>query len=146
MEEGITMLEQIRRAFVCKGTDIRTYSPLTLAYIGDAVFDLVIRTVVVQRANRPAEKLHKQTVKYVKAEAQSAMIQQLKEELTEEELAVYKRGRNAKSGSTAKNASVGDYRRATGMEALIGYLYLQDRMERVLELIRAGIEKTGMSI
>ena len=140
------MLEQIKETFACGETDIRAYSPLTLAYIGDAVFDLVIRTVVVERANRPAEKLHKQTVKFVKAEAQSAMILQLQEELTEEELAVYKRGRNAKSGSMAKNASVSDYRRATGMEALIGYLYLQGNMSRVLELIRRGIERTGMSI
>ena len=146
MEESMTMLEQIKETFACGEPDIRAYSPLTLAYIGDAVFDLVIRTVVVERANRPAEKLHKQTVKFVKAEAQSAMIVQLQEELTEEELAVYKRGRNAKSGSTAKNASVNDYRRATGMEALIGYLYLQGNMSRVLELIRRGIERTGMSI
>lgn len=140
------MLEQIKETFSCGETDIRAYSPLALAYIGDAVFDLVIRTVVVERANRSAEKLHKQTVKYVKAEAQSAMIRQLQEELTEEELSVYKRGRNAKSGSTAKNASVSDYRRATGMEALIGYLYLQGNMTRVLELIHTGIERTGMSI
>lgn len=140
------MLEQIKETFACGEADIRAYSPLTLAYIGDAVFDLVIRTVVVERANRPAEKLHKQTVKFVKAEAQSAMIMQLQEELTEEEVAVYKRGRNAKSGSMAKNASVSDYRRATGMEALIGYLYLQGNMSRVLELIRRGIERTGMSI
>lgn len=152
MEESVmtalqgSMLEQIKQTFDCKEVDVRTYSPLALAYIGDAVYDLVIRTVVVERANRAANELHKRTTKYVKAEAQADMIEALLEELTEEELAVYKRGRNAKSYTMAKNASMADYRKATGMEALIGYLYLQNRMDRVLELVRLGIDKTGRVI
>ncbi len=152
MEEGVktvvqsSIVEQIKQTFDCKEVDVRSYSPLTLAYIGDAVYDLIIRTVVVERANRAANELHKRTIKYVKAEAQADMIESLMEELTEEELAVYKRGRNAKSYTMAKNASMADYRKATGMEALIGYLYLQNRTDRILELVRLGIDKTGRSI
>lgn len=148
MEEGVrqSMLEQIKQTFECKEVDVRAYSPLTLAYIGDAVYDLIIRTVVVERANRAANELHKRTTKYVKAEAQADMIEALMEHLTEEELAVYKRGRNAKSYTMAKNATMADYRKATGMEALVGYLYLQNKMDRVLELVRLGIEKTGRTI
>lgn len=146
MEESISLLSQIKECFACKEQDIRAYSPLTLAYIGDAVYDLVIRSVVVERANRSNNDLHKKTTKYVKAEAQARMIMALKEELTEEETAVFKRGRNAKSYTTAKNASVGDYRRATGFEALMGYLYLTDQVPRMLTLIRRGIELAGMEI
>lgn len=148
MEESVksSMLEQIKQTFECKEVDVRAYSPLALAYIGDAVYDLIIRTVVVERANRAANELHKRTTKYVKAEAQADMIEALMEHLTEEEQAVYKRGRNAKSYTMAKNATMADYRKATGLEALIGYLYLQNKMDRVLELVRLGIEKTGRTI
>lgn len=146
MEESISLLRQIKAAFACKDVDVRTYSPLTLAYIGDGIYDLIIRTVVVERANRSANELHKRTTKYVKAQAQAAMISALEEYLTEEEEAIYKRGRNAKSYTTAKNASVGDYRKATGFEALMGYLYLEDKMERALELVKTAIEKLDMAL
>lgn len=146
MEENISLLRQIKTAFACKDVDVRTYSPLTLAYIGDGIYDLIIRTVVVERANRSANELHKRTTKYVKAQAQAAMISVLEEHLTEEEAAIYKRGRNAKSYTTAKNASVGDYRKATGFEALMGYLYLEDKMERALELVKTAIEKLDMAL
>lgn len=139
MEESITILDAIKREFDCKETDIRTYSPLTLAYIGDAVFDLVIRTIVVERGNKSANNLHKQTVAYVNARIQAKMVDALESELTEEELAVYHRGRNAKSYTTAKNASVIEYRKATGLEALCGYLYLSGQQERLLHLIHASI-------
>lgn len=144
MEESL--INQIKQCFDCGEQDIRSYSPLTLAYIGDVVYDLVIRTVVVERANRPASQLHKTTVRYVKAETQARMIEALKELLTPEEEAVYKRGRNAKSYTTAKNATVGDYRKATGLEALFGFLYLMNRMDRVLELVKKGIELVDMTI
>ena len=146
MEEGVTILESIKREFACKETDIRTYSPLTLAYIGDAIYDLVIRTIVVERGNSSANKLHRKTVAYVNAREQARMIDALEEELTEEETAVYHRGRNAKSYTSAKNASIIEYRKATGMEALCGYLYLQGRQERMLYLIREAIVRTGMEI
>ena len=131
MEESITLLTKIKEAFACEGQDVRAYSPLTLAYIGDGIYELVIRSVVVERANRSANDLHKKTTRYVKAPAQSAMIEALLPELTEEEEAVYRRGRNAKSYTTAKNASVADYRRATGFEALMGYLYLTGQIDRI---------------
>ena len=141
-----SFIEQIKTAFECKQQDVRAYSPLTLAYIGDAIYDLVIRTVVVERANRSANELHKKTTRYVKAEAQAAIIMALAEELTLEEEAVYKRGRNAKSHTMAKNASMAAYRKATGFEALMGYLYLTGQNERILYLIKQGIKLAGMEI
>jgi len=144
--ENLTFLSQINDMFQCKSVDVRTYSPLTLAYIGDAIFDVVIRTVVVERANRPANQLHKETVKYVKAETQAQMIEVLMPLFTEEELAVYKRGKNAKPYTKAKNASYGEYHKATGFEAVIGYLYLQDNMSRILELVQTGISQIGMEL
>lgn len=146
MEESVSLLNQIKETFQCKDADVRALSPLTLAYIGDAIYDLVIRSVVVERANRSANDLHKKTVRYVKAEAQSKMIQELLPKLTEDEEAVYKRGRNAKSYTTAKNASMSDYRKATGFEALMGFLYLTNQTDRMLYLIKHGIELAGMEL
>lgn len=146
MGESISLLGQIKEQFACEPVDVRTYSPLTLAFIGDCVFDLVIRTVVVERGNRAANGLHKTKSAIVKAQTQAQMIEALLPELTPEEESVYRRGRNAKSYTSAKNASIGDYRKATGLEALIGYLYLMDRTDRVLELIKKGLEATGNSI
>ena len=146
MEESIRdkgFRAEISAAFPGKPQDIRTYSALTLAYIGDAVYDLIIRTVVVGRANRPVNELHRIVVKYVSANAQSRIVTALMENFTEEEQSVYRRGKNSKPHTTAKNASVEDYLKATGFEAVIGYLYLTDRMDRVLELVRKGLELTG---
>ncbi len=140
------LLAGILETFPGKKQDIRTYSPLTLAYIGDAVYDLIIRTVVVGRANRPANELHHTTVKYVSANAQSKIVQALMEEFTEEEQSIYRRGKNSKPHTTAKNASVTDYLKATGFEAVVGYLYLTDRTDRVLELVKKGLELAGMKI
>ena len=139
MEESLSLSSRIRELFGLKEVDMKAYSPLTLAYIGDAAYELVIRTMVVEKGNRQASQLHRLTTSYVKAQAQAAMIEALEPELTEEELAIYKRGRNAKSNTSAKNASILDYRKATGLEALIGYLYLSGREERVLFLIEEGI-------
>lgn len=141
-----SLLSDIRTAFPGKKQDVRAYSPLTLAYIGDAVYDLIIRTVVVGRANRPANELHRITVRYVSAEAQSRIVETLIESFTEEEQSVYRRGHNSKPHTMAKNASPSDYLRATGFEAVLGYLYLQDRMERVLELIKQGIQMAGLEL
>lgn len=146
MEKSLELLEQINEAFECGGSDVRAYSPLTLAYIGDAVYDVIIRTIVVERANRAVNELHKRTVKYVQAGVQAAMIEALMEELSEDEVAVYKRGRNAKSYTQAKNASIQDYRKATGFEALIGFLYLSGQTQRILCLIKTGIRKLEMTI
>lgn len=130
----------IKEQFDIGEVDIRTYSPLTLAYIGDGIFDLIIRSLVVGKGNTKASQLHKRTSRIVKAASQSAMMEKLLPYLTEEEEAVYKRGRNAKSPTMAKNATMSDYRRATGFEALMGYLYLDNRFIRMMELIKIGLE------
>ncbi len=139
MEQTET-LDIIKEQFSLKGMDANAYSPLTLAYIGDSIFDLVIKTVVVEQANCAANMLHRKTSQLVKAETQSRMVDILLPLLSEEEQGILRRGRNAKSYTTAKNASVADYRKATGIEALVGYLYLSGRMERLVELIRLGVE------
>ena len=138
--------EMIQSAFPKKEVDIRTYSPLTLAYIGDAIYDLIIRTVVVSEANRPANALHHYTVRYVSAGAQARIVEALQDTLTEEEQSVYRRGKNSKPHTTAKNATAADYMKATGFEAVLGYLYLKDDLERVLELVQTGIRLAGMTI
>ncbi len=122
--------------------DADTYSPLVLAYIGDAIYELVIRTNVVNRGNAQVNKLHKRTAALVKAEAQ-ARLYKLMEELTEEEKAVYRRGRNSKTTTMAKNATMKDYRMATGFEALMGWLYLKGSMDRLVELVASGLSKAG---
>lgn len=134
----------IRECFNVKKQDIRTYSPLTLAYIGDGVFDLIIRTVVVDKGNTSPNELHRHTSSIVKAHTQALMAEALMEELTEEEHDVYRRGRNAKSFTTAKNATVADYRKATGFEALMGYLYLEDRFDRAVYLSRRALDLLGI--
>ena len=142
MEKGLEWQfdSYLQEIFQLKEVDVQEYSPLTLAYIGDGIYDLVIRTLVINRGNKQVQKLHQETSALVQASAQSRMMRVLQDRLTEEEHAVYKRGRNAKSVSPAKNQSVTDYRRATGFEALMGYLYLKKDWKRMLELIRDGLE------
>lgn len=115
-------------------------SPLYLAYIGDAVYELYIRTMIAKDGNIPVAKLHKTATTYVKAKAQSDTIHALMPHLTEEETAVFKRGRNAKSATSAKNADIVDYRHATGFEALLGYLYLKKDFKRLEEILTKSFE------
>ena len=136
----------IKEQFGIKDVDIRTYSPLTLAYIGDGIFDIVIRSVVVGKGNTKASQLHKHTSSIVKAHTQAVMIEALEPHLTKEEADRYRRGRNAKSPTMAKNATMADYRKATGLEALMGYLYLSDDFERVVELTKLGVQLIGIEI
>lgn len=126
--------------FQMKEVDIKEYSPLTLAYIGDSIYDLIIKTLMVNEGNKQVQKLHKETSQLVQAKAQSKMMRTMQEHLTEEEHAVFKRGRNAKSVSPAKNQSITDYRRATGFEALLGYLYLKKEWKRILDLVKIGLD------
>lgn len=135
----------LREQFGLAETDIRTYSPLTLAYIGDGVFDLVIRSVVVAKGNTKANRLHQRTSRIVKAKTQAEIFEYLKPFLTQEEADVCRRGRNANSPTMAKNATMADYRRATGLEALVGYLYLTDRFERLVELIKTAADGLGLT-
>ena len=148
MEKGIN--SYIKESFGLPEVDLATYSPLALAYIGDEIYDLIIRSIVVGRGNTKASRLHQTTSQLVKAHAQSEMMQTLLPMLTEEEQEVYKRGRNAKSPTMAKNATMSDYRRATGFEALMGFLYLSDHFERIVELVKPALEhydvKTGKNV
>lgn len=141
MEKGIDAY--IREQFDIKEVDIRTYSPLTLAYIGDGIFDLVIRSIVVGRGNTRANELHHRTSHIVKAHTQAEMAEKLLPVLTETENDIYRRGRNAKSPTMAKNATMSDYRKATGFEALMGYLYLTDQFERIVSLVKEGLAAIG---
>ncbi len=134
-----TNLMQLKELFHLEDQNLRSYSPLTLAYIGDGVYELVIRTILVKKGNCPVNRLHKKASSLVKAGAQSAIMEVIEEKLTPEELSVYRRGRNAHSPTMAKHATMADYRRATGFEALMGYLYLKEDYTRMLTLIRMGI-------
>ncbi|WP_458458270.1 Mini-ribonuclease 3 [Pseudobutyrivibrio sp.] len=138
--------EYLNDKFNIEPKDIRTYSPLTLAYIGDAIFDVVIRSILVNKGNTPVNKLHQRASQIVKATTQAAMILALMDELTDEERDWYRRGRNSKPHTKAKNASTMDYLEATGFEAVMGYLYLTGDMDRICELVNRGIELTGLDI
>lgn len=143
MEKGIDAY--IKDQFEIAPVDIRTYSPLALAYIGDGIFDLVIRSIVVGKGNTKASQLHYRTSHIVKAKTQAEMMKVLEEILTPEEADIYRRGRNAKSPTMAKNATMSDYRNATGFEALMGYLYLKDEFPRIVELVKYAIEKLNIT-
>ena len=133
----------MQELFQMRRVDIKEYSPLALAYIGDAVYELMIRSLVLNEGNRQVQKMHKRTSSLVQASAQARIITALNDSLTQEEHAVYKRGRNAKSLSPARNQSVSDYHKATGFEALIGYLYLKEEWKRMMDLVRAGLHALG---
>ena len=122
----------------------REMNTTALAYIGDGVYDLIIRSIVVGEGNTSANLLHRRTSGMVKASAQAGMIRVLLPDLTPEEEAIYKRGRNAHSPTMAKNATMSDYRKATGFEALMGYLYLNNNFARMVELVKLGLVRTGM--
>lgn len=136
------MLSKLRENFLIDSeVDIRTYSPLTLAYIGDAVYDLIIRSYVVAQGNVPNKELHGRVIKHVSAVAQAALVDRIIDTLSEEELSVYRRGKNSKPSSMAKNASQKEYLKATGFEALIGFLFLKGEDDRIFEIIKQEINK-----
>ena len=121
--------------------DARQLNPLVLAYIGDAIYEVFIRTYLVEKNREMSvHKLHKECIQFVKAHAQSEFIKKLEEKLTEEEIYFFKRGRNCKSATTPKNADVQEYRFATGFEALIGFLYITDQIERLEYLLNIIVE------
>ena len=138
--------EYINGQFGIEAKDIRTYSPLTLAYIGDAVFDLIIRSVLVNRGNTAVNNLHKKASAIVKAPTQAAIAATIMDDLTEEEKDIFRRGRNSKPHTKAKNASTMEYLEATGFEAVIGFLYLTGDMDRAMELIKLGAGRLGLDI
>lgn len=119
------------------------YSPLVLAYIGDGVYELFVRNKIVEEhPDMQPNKLHLLSIAHVKASAQSYSMTFIEPLLNDDELAIYKRGRNAKSSTVPKNADVAEYRRATGFEALIGYLYLKKNNERLSELMEIAYNST----
>lgn len=140
MEKDLILIEQ---ALGISRKEPNEYSPLALAYLGDAVYEVVIRTLVMSRGSVQLQKMHQKTASLVKADSQAGIYMVIEEQLTEEEKAVYKRGRNAHSGTMPKHATMKDYRMATGFEALIGYLYLKERMDRITELCAAGLREIG---
>ena len=144
MEESLTqnLTESIKNVLGLKEISPAQLSPLVLAYIGDSIFDLVIKTYLLDtKGNMQVNKLNRFASNIVKAQSQSEMIGIIEPLLSPAEEAVYKRGRNAKSYTSAKNASISDYRRATGFEALMGYLYLEGEYERMIQLIKLGLDK-----
>ena len=142
MEKSVEfeIADYIKEVLEMKEVEPEGYSPLTLAYIGDSIYDLIIKTKVISEGNKQVKKLHQETSSMVQASAQSEMMRVLQPLLTEEEHAVYRRGRNAKSVSPAKNQSLTDYRRATGFEALMGWLYLKREWKRMADLIKIGLD------
>ena len=136
MEKSVEfeIADYIKEVLEMKEVEPEGYSPLTLAYIGDSIYDLIIKTKVISEGN------NQETSSMVQASAQSEMMRVLQPLLTEEEHAVYRRGRNAKSVSPAKNQSLTDYRRATGFEALMGWLYLKREWKRMADLIKIGLD------
>ncbi len=141
MDQSIAAFaEWFRQLYQLDKPDVRSYSALTLAYIGDAVYEMVARSYVVAKGNAPVDILHRKTAKLVKAETQSELIKAIETQLTEEEHTINKRGRNARPYTTAKNAKLSDYKRATGCEALVGYLFLNEEYGRIIELLHMGFE------
>lgn len=140
MGEGLN--EAIRECFELKEADINSYSPLTLAYIGDSIYALLAKSVVVGRGNTSANKLHNATVRYVSAVGQARIFSYFLENEIVNELEgdILRRGKNAKSHHSAKNASVEDYKMATAVEALFGWLYLKGDTNRMMELMRLAVD------
>ena len=120
-------------------------SPLSLAYIGDAVYEMYIRSYIMHSVNMPVSKLHKTATRYVSARAQAAIFHSIRDKLSDEEYDAFKRGRNAHSYTSAKNADIIDYRTATGLEALIGYIYIKKDTQRLHEIISMCIEAVNES-
>ncbi len=127
-----------------KESDIKMYNPTLLAYIGDAVYELFIRTTLISKGNSQTKILHKKAVLFVKAKSQASIIEKIYDDLTDEEKHIVRSGRNAKTTSMPKNAKIMEYKYATGFEALLGYLYLNNKIERLLEILHFVVENTDL--
>ena len=138
-EEKLTdLIGSFREVFGLKDPDPLTYSSLNLAYIGDTVYEVLNRTLALAHGNRQVQKLHRECSSRANAGAQAKVYEKIAPLLTEEEEAVFKRGRNTEVYTKAKNATTADYHTATGLEALIGYLFLKEEYGRIAELVTAG--------
>ena len=143
MEEDLSF-ENLRQVFDMPDIDLKTYSPLSLAFLGDAVYEIIVRSIVTGTGNNHPNRLHNMSAHIVKAQSQRMMVEALEPSFTDEEKDILRRGRNAKSYTHAKNASVADYRMATGFETLLGYLFIKGDNDRILTLIRKGFEETRL--
>mgnify|MGYP004502944077 CR=1 FL=1 len=146
MNNSQNLLSEIHSHFSHEERDVRSYSALTLAYLGDAVFEIIIRTLIVESTKGPVKNLHKRTSELVNAASQAELVSSIQDLLTEEELRAYRHGRNAKTSSVAKHADIHDYRNATGLEALFGYLFLTGQSGRAIELVKLGFKKLHIFI
>jgi ribonuclease-3 family protein len=146
MNQAKNLIEEIHEIFPSEEADIRSYSPLKLAYLGDAVYEIIIRTLIIEKVGGPVKNLHSRASGLVNAKAQAELVQTMLEELSEEEMAAYRHGRNAKTSSVAKHADIHDYRNATGLEALFGYLYLTGNSSRAVRLLKQAMEKLDITI
>lgn len=144
--ENNGILSGIRSTFGVETKDVRSVPALTLAYVGDCIYELIIRSMLVESGIAHVAELNKKSSSMVRASAQCEMYRAVEEMLSEEEAAAFRRGRNVKSSSIAKHATVADYRCATGYEALMGYLYLNERYDRILELVKIGLDSRGISL
>jgi len=133
---------KVLEEFNTEKRDPSQINPLVLAYIGDAVYELYIRTLLVSKSNAHVHRLHMDSVKFVKAKAQSDIIHKIMDKLTEDEQNIVRRGRNAKSGTIPKNADVTEYKYATGFESLIGYLYLMDDHSRLVDILKMAVTES----
>ena len=141
MEKGIeNFFDYFKATFRIDHANPESYSPLSLAYIGDSVFDLMVRTMIVSDGNKQTQKYHEQVSSIVCARAQAKMMKGIKDSLTEEEHAIYKRGRNANTNTKAKNATLSEYRNATAFEAVLGYLYLNDDFIRLFDIVKLALD------
>lgn len=144
MQDRDSFRRKVMETFGIRDTDIRSYSPLALAFLGDGIYSAVIRTLVVEKGNRQAAKLHKEASVLVCAEAQARVGDAIYTDLTEEEAAVYRRGLNSHPSHPSRSADIHDYMKATALETLVAWLYLTDKEERMLELVKEGLEKTNL--
>lgn len=138
------MYDEILQAFDLSSQDIRTYSPLALAFMGDSVYEIIIRSYLLGQGSRSSAKLSSEKAQLVKAHSQRLVVDAIISQLSEEEADVLRRGRNANPKTHAKNASLEDYRIATGLETLCGYMYLKGDMDRLIELIHSGLAKADL--
>lgn len=135
------MEESIRKEFSLAGQRPRSLSAHSLAYLGDAVYETVIRMVIVEQGDRSAKKMNRDAVELARASAQARLIRAIAPDLTEEEQDIFRRGRNTNPGMRARHATMSEYRLATGFETLVGYLYLKGEKERLLSLIHMGWDR-----
>ena len=134
------LAEDIKNSFELEDTDLRTYNPLSLAFIGDSIYETIIRTLVVEKGNKSVNAMAKEKNTLVNATKQSEIGEFLKDYYTEEEAEIYRRGKNAKTANHSKSAAYSDYHKATGLEAVFGYLYLSGRIDRCIELLTIAIK------